>query len=143
MMSIRRWDPFAELANLREQMNRMWDFLRPPWREVTAPRVDVYQTDNEVVATAELPGITSKEDVEVVVTPDSLTIKGEFKRAQEVREEDYYHSERYYGSFSRTIPLPVEVKADQAKAKLKDGVLEVRIPKAEAGKQKGFQVPIE
>ncbi|MEW5763272.1 MAG: Hsp20/alpha crystallin family protein [Bacillota bacterium] len=142
-MSLRRWDPFAELASLREQMNRMWDALRPPWREVAAPRVDVYQTEDEVVASAELPGIASKDDIEVVVTPDSLSIKGEVKRAREVKEEDYYHSERFYGSFSRTLPLPVEVKPDQARAKLANGILEVRIPKAEAGKPKTHRVPIE
>jgi len=142
-MSIRRWDPFAELANLREQMNRMWEFLRPPWREVAAPRVDVYQTEDEVVATAEVPGIASRDELEVSVAPDSITIKGELKRTREVKDEDYYHSERFYGSFSRTIPLPVEVKPEQAKAKLQNGVLEVRMPKAEAGKPKTYRVPIE
>ncbi|HAG07789.1 MAG TPA: Hsp20/alpha crystallin family protein [Peptococcaceae bacterium] len=142
-MSIRRWDPFAELANLREQMNRMWDFLRPPWREVTGPRVDVYLTEDEVVATAEVPGIESKDELEVSVAPDSISIKGEIKRGRDVKDEDYYHSERFYGSFARTIPLPVEVKPEQAKAKLQNGVLEVRIPKAEAAKPRTYRVPIE
>ncbi len=143
-MSLMRWDPFAELSALRQHMNR---FLESPWArgwrpEGYGPRVDVYQTDDEVIATAELPGIESKEDIDVSVADNSLTIKGEFRRASDVKEENFYHSERYFGAFSRTIPLPAEVKPEQARASYRNGILEVRIPKSEQGRKKPIRIDI-
>jgi HSP20 family protein len=90
------------------------------------PRVDVSETGKEVRITAELPGLDEK-DVEVTVTNNMLTIKGEKKVEKE--EGDYYHSERSYGYFDRTIALPQGIDADNAKAKFKKGVLKVTIPK--------------
>ncbi len=144
-MNLIHWDPFGEL---RQQMNRL---LANPWfrgvpgffaPEGISPRVDIYQTDQEVVATAELPGIASRDDVEVTLTGNTLTIKGEFKRGNEERHENYYHSERYYGTFSRTLPLPVEVKPDQARASYRNGILEVRIPKKEPGRGNVYRVDV-
>lgn len=134
-MGLRRWDP-PELTTLREQMNRLWDTLRTGTREAAAPRVDVHQTENEVVAVVELPGVPSKDDVEVQVTKDSISIRGEIRRVHDVHEEDFIHSERFYGSFSRTIPLPVEVKPEGATGRFDNGLLEVRIPKTEAGRRR-------
>lgn len=133
-MSLRRWDP-PELATLREQMNRLWDTLRTGTREAAAPRIDVHQTEDEVIAVAELPGVPSKDDVEVHVTKDSVSVRGEIKRVHDVREEDFIHSERFYGGFSRTVPLPVEVKPNEARARFENGILEIRIPKTEAGRR--------
>jgi HSP20 family protein len=134
-MGLRRWDP-PELNTLREQMNRMWEFLRTGGRETVMPRIDIHQTEDEVVAVAELPGIPSRDDIEVHVTEDSLSIRGEIRRTHDIREEDYIHSERYYGSFSRTLPLPVEVKPEEARGRFENGLLEIRIPKTEAGKRR-------
>lgn len=132
-MSIRRWDPFTELSTIRDQMNRMWDFLRPlSLRDSSLPRIDLHQTPDEIVATAELPGIASKDDIQIEVTPDSLTIRGEIKRGYDAPDEDFIHSERFVGRFSRTLPLPVEVKAEETSASYNNGLLEVHIPKTEA-----------
>jgi HSP20 family protein len=147
-MSLMRWDPFSELNALRQYMNR---FLETPWQrggrggwgiEGYGPRVDIYQTEDEVVASAELPGIESKEDIELSVTEDTLIIRGEFKRAQGLKDDNFYHSERYYGTFSRTVPLPAEVRPDQARATYRNGILEVRIPKSDQGKKKPVRIDI-
>jgi HSP20 family protein len=141
-MGLRRWDP-PELNTLREHMNRMWDFLRAGMRETVAPRIDIHQTEDEVVAVAELPGVPSKDDIEVNVTKDSISIRGEIRRVHDIKDEDYIHSERFYGSFSRTLPLPVEVKPGEAKGRFENGLLEIRIPKTEAGrKQRSYRVDI-
>ncbi|MDI6709724.1 MAG: Hsp20/alpha crystallin family protein [Bacillota bacterium] len=141
-MSVRRWDPFGELQSLREQMNRMWDFLRPG-RDIGIPRIDITQDGNDVVVTAEIPGVASKDDIDVTLTADSITLRGDVQREKEVKDEDYYLSERYFGSFSRTVPLPMEVKPGQAKATYKNGVLEVRVPINDEGRKKEHQIKIE
>ncbi|WP_334109985.1 Hsp20/alpha crystallin family protein [Thermodesulfitimonas autotrophica] len=142
-------DPFGEITTLREQMNRLWDVLRPGFGfrwgapiEAATPRMDIYQTENEVVAVAEIPGLESKDDVEVTVTEDSLTLRGELKRGYEQQGEGTYHAERYYGNFSRTVGLPVEVKPEEATANYRNGILEIRMPKSEAGKRRSVRVPI-
>lgn len=149
-MTLRRRDPFGEITNLREQMNRLWDVLRPGFGfrwgapgEAAAPRLDLYQTDNDVVAVAEIPGLETKEDLEVTVTPDTLTLRGELKRGYEHQDEGLLHSERYYGAFSRTVSLPVEVKPEESSASYRNGILEVRMPKTEVGRRRSVKVPIQ
>jgi HSP20 family protein len=110
--------------------------------ERAMPAFDVYEEGDSVIVTAELPGM-SKEDVEVNLTDSTLTVKGEKKRHQERKDDDYAHSERSFGMISRTVELPFEVKADQAKASLKDGVLEVRIPKSDTAKQRSTKIHIQ
>lgn len=146
-MSIVRWDPFREISNLRNQMNRIFDnsFFRGglmPGTDHFGPRVDIYQTEQEVVATAELPGIESKDDIEITVTPDTLNLKGELKRISEINENDIYQSERFFGTFSRMLPLPAEVKPEEAKASYNNGLLEIRMPKTERGHKKVHKVQI-
>ncbi|MCL6560926.1 MAG: Hsp20/alpha crystallin family protein [Firmicutes bacterium] len=145
-MSIMRWDPFGEISNLRNQMNRFFDqtFRRNlfPGPESFGPRIDLYQTETDVVATAELPGVESKDDIEVSVTPDALSIKGELKRTHNVKDEHFFHSERYFGSFSRTLPLPAEVKPEETRASYENGVLEIRMPKTEKGRKNAHRVQI-
>ncbi len=124
-------DPFAQL---QRRMNSVFeDFLSRSssdlWGDAAGeflPRVDVSETGKEVRITAELPGLDEK-DMEVAVTNNMLTIKGEKKVEEE--EGDYYHSERSYGYFNRTIALPQGIDADKAEAKFKKGVLKVTIPK--------------
>jgi len=109
---------------------------------VRMPAVDVYEEKDGVVIKAEIPGL-SKEDINVQVSDSSVTIKGEKKREEEVKEEDYCCCERSYGAFARTIELPSEVKADQVKASFKNGVLEIRLPKTEEAKKKAVTVKID
>lgn len=147
-MSIVRWDPFGEISNLRDQMNKFFDhtFLRRSLitgTEQFGPRVDLYQTEQEVVASAELPGIKSTNDIEVAVTPDTLSLKGELKRFNEIDEDNIFHSERYYGAFSRMLPLPAEVKPEETRASYQNGLLEIRMPKTERGQKNMHRVEIQ
>lgn len=134
-------------------MDDMWRrpfpslFGRDRWLPIRSlsiriPSLDVYEEKDAVVVKAELPGM-KKEDVEVNLAGENLTIKGEKKEDKEVKEEDYYRRERSYGSFLRTVALPCEVKSDEIKASFKDGVLEVRMPKTEDAKKKSIAVKIE
>jgi HSP20 family protein len=106
------------------------------------PAVDVYEEKEDVVIKAEIPGL-SKEDISVQVTDSTLMIKGEKKREEEVKEGDYYRCERSFGSFTRAVALPSDVKADQVRASFKNGVLEVRMPKTEEDKKKAITVKID
>jgi HSP20 family protein len=94
------------------------------------------------VVTAELPGI-DKDNISVNLTDHTLTIKGEKKKEEEIKEENYYRSERSYGSFLRTLELPRDVHADKVKASFKNGVLEVRLPKTEEAKAKEVKVKVD
>ncbi|CUQ65903.1 Hsp20/alpha crystallin family protein [Candidatus Nitrospira inopinata] len=117
-----------------------WLSHRPfAWR---MPAIDVYEEKDTVVVKAELPGM-SKDDIEVTLTGDTLTLKGEKKEEHETREGDYYRRERSYGSFARTVELPCEVKQDEIKASFKDGVLDIRLPKTEEAKKKSIAVKID
>ncbi|HEU4387659.1 MAG TPA: Hsp20/alpha crystallin family protein [Blastocatellia bacterium] len=106
------------------------------------PAVDVYEEKDDIVIKAEIPGL-SKEDISVQVIGSTLMIKGEKKREEEVKEEDYYRCERSFGSFTRAVALPSDVKADQVKGSFKNGVLEVRLPKTEESKKKAITVKID
>ncbi len=138
-MSIMRWDPFEDLGALRRSMDRMFDefMTRKPPRELVPgewePAVEVFETENEVVVRAELPNIDPKQ-VDIAVTEDTITLRGETKREEEQKGRDYYRRELRYGAFVRVLPLPTEVKGAEAKAVYKDGVLEVKIPKSARAK---------
>ncbi len=135
------WNPFAEIERIRREFDRLFEELLPreEGERMFAPAVDVYETDQEVVVKAELPGV-KKEDVEVVVRDNSLHIRGEKKEEKEEKTETYHRVERVYGRFERVIPLPTDVKVESAKAEFKDGVLEIRIPKAESSKEKKIEI---
>ena len=94
-----------------------------------SPNIDVAETDKEIKISAELPGMEDK-DIDVSLNKDNITIKGEKKEEKEDKGKDYYHVERSYGSFTRTIPLPTEIESDKAEANFKKGVLTIRIPKS-------------
>ena len=106
-----------------------------------AQMVDISDTDNEIRLTAELPGV-NREDLEVSVSNDRLTIRGEKKKQQEKSDQDYYRLERYYGSFQRNIPLPYEVDSDQVDASFKDGILAVVLRKTKAEQEKIKRIQI-
>ena len=154
--AITPWRPFTGLGGWERDMDRMLeDFfgrrMRPWWperwarsdeMEVKAPTVDLFEEKDDIVVKAELPGI-EKNNIEVNLTDHTLTIKGEKKKEEEVKEENYYRAERSYGSFLRTLDLPKDVHADKVKASFKDGILEVRMPKTEEAKAKEVKVKID
>lgn len=150
------WRPAMDLSRWERDMDRMMeDFfgrrMRSWWPEgwfkadkleVRAPAVDLYEEKDDIVIKAEIPGM-DKDNIEVNLTDHTLTIKGEKKKEEEVKEENYYRSERSYGSFVRTLELPKDVHADKVKASFKNGILEVRMPKTEEAKAKEIKVKIE
>ena len=152
--AVAPWRPFPEMARWEREMERMFeDFFDRRWpmrwwpsrvAEISLPAVelDLYEEKGEIVAKAELPGLT-KEDIEVKITENVLTIKGEKKKEEEVREKDYYRSERSYGSFMRSVELPREVQAEKIKATFKNGILEVRLPVSEEAKKKEIKVKVD
>lgn len=143
-MSMVRWSPLEEMDVMRRQMDRLFDTVIGPGlgrgftgleaARAFAPNLEVYTTDSEVVLKAELPGI-GPEDVSIEVTEEAVHLSGELKKESEIKEDNYYRSERQYGHFERIIPLPNRIKDDQAKATFKDGVLTIRAPLAEAVKK--------
>lgn len=140
-MSLARWDPFTELRRIREDVDRMFDAY-PSVAPLAAPVVDVFEKDEKIVVKAEVPGL-KKDDLEVIATEDSVSLKGEFKKEEEVKEEGFYRRERRVGRFYRTISMPSAIKPDQVTAKFKDGILEVTAPRAEAEKAREKKVQIE
>lgn len=106
------------------------------------PSVDVKENDKEFVIKVELPGVEEK-DIDVTVTNDSVTIKGEKKEEKEDKDKNYYYMERSYGSFSRVIPLEAEIEAEKAEASFKNGILDIKIPKNQTVKTKGTRVAIK
>ncbi len=135
------WNPFAEIERIRREFDRLLEELVPreEGERVFAPVVDVYETDQELVVKAELPGV-KKENVEVSIRDNALHIRGEKKEEKEERTGAYHRVERVYGRFERAVPLPTDVKVESAKAEFKDGVLEIRIPKAEGAKEKKIEI---
>jgi HSP20 family protein len=116
--------------------------LRMPEIEELTPSVDVFEEKDEVVVKAELPGM-GKEDIDVKVTDDVITISGEKKKEEKVEKKNYYRMERSYGSFTRSLRLPAEVQTEKASAKFKEGVLEIRLPKTEEAKKKEKKLLVE
>ena len=105
------------------------------------PSVDVKENEKEFIIKAELPGVDEK-DIEVTVTNDAVTIKGEKKEEKEDKDKSYYYMERSYGSFSRVIPLEAEIESNKAEARFKNGILDIKIPKNQTTKERGTKVPI-
>ena len=146
MSNLTRWEPAREMLTLREAMDRLFNdaFTRPlslnggSW---SVPAVDMYQTDNDVVIKAALPGIKA-EEVQINVTGELLTIKGEVKQNEEAdgNGKAYHLREQRWGMFERSISLPAEVNADKAKADFENGVLTVMLPKAEKAKPKSITI---
>ncbi len=107
-----------------------------------SPRVDVKETDKEIKIVADIPGLDEK-DINVTLKDDVLTIRGEKKEEKEDRSENYYKLERSYGSFTRSIPIPVEVETDKIEAKIKKGVLSVTLPKSPEALKKSKKIEIK
>jgi HSP20 family protein len=149
MANITRLDPFGEMVTLRQAMDRLFEdsFVSPlAWRgnaangdAVNAP-IDVHETADELVVTASLPGVKS-DDVEITITGQTLSLRGEMKADETIKRDQYLYRERRYGRFSRSLQLPVRVEGDRADATFDDGVLTLHIPKAEEVKPR--QIPVK
>jgi HSP20 family protein len=147
MANITRFDPLGEMVSLRSAMDRLFEdsFVSPTsWRTVSGgetltPPIDVHETADEIVVTAVLPGLRA-EDVDITMTGQNLVLRGEFKADESVNREQYLYRERRYGSFSRSLQLPVRVEGDRAEATFIDGILTLRIPKAEEVKPRQIRI---
>ena len=144
MANLMRLDPGRDMLSLREAMDRLFEesFLRPGFfgageSGAAMLPVDLYENENEVVVKAAVPGV-KPEEIEVTVTGDLLTIKGEFKSESEQRDEkrNWHRQERRFGSFSRQVTLPAGVNTDACQADFEDGVLTLKLPKAEEARVK-------
>jgi len=146
MAELVRRDPFREMISLREAMDRLLgEALTHPLglslgeNGVWMPQIDMYQTDEDVIVKATVPGV-KPEDLHITITGDVLTIRGEIKAEEEVKDATYHIRERRYGTFSRSLPLPVPVVADKAKAEFEDGILTLTLPKAEEVRPKTISI---
>lgn len=144
-MALVRWDPFAEVQNMFAPLFRS-SGLSPRLStegDVTfewSPTADISENDKEYVIRASLPGV-KKDDIKVNMQEGLITIDGERKQQKEDKSEKFHRVESFYGSFSRSFGLPDNVAADAVKSEYKDGVLTVRIPKAE--RQQAKQIPVQ
>jgi HSP20 family protein len=144
---IRPWRPFRELEDVERRFDELFNrpYLPRLWRRLPVeeigwtPTIETFEKEDKFVVKAELPGM-KKEDIDVSVVGDTLTIKGERKAESETKEENYYCCERSYGSFFRSIALPSSVDAKKIEASYEDGVLEVSLPKAAEVKLKKISV---
>jgi HSP20 family protein len=147
-MNIVRFDPFREVAVLQDRMSRVFgDLSRRFDDDVTArgawvPPVDIYENDqHELVLKAELPDL-KREDIDIRVENNALTLSGQKKAEEEVNDDRYHRIERTYGHFSRTFSLPNTVDTGKIAAEYKNGVLTVRLPQREDARPKQIQVQI-
>ncbi|MDD2922228.1 MAG: Hsp20/alpha crystallin family protein [Anaerolineales bacterium] len=144
MSTLIRWEPAREMMTLREAMNHLFDdaYTRPLGMDGnvwSVPSIDMYQTDNEIVVKAALPGVKADE-VQINITGEILTLKGEVKREEDVNEKTYHIREQRWGVFERSIALPTDVVADKAKAEFENGILTVTLPKAEEVRPKTITI---
>jgi HSP20 family protein len=148
-MALIKWQPFKEFVNVRREIDKLFDDVLAKTDEVKteftldwAPDVDVEETEDALIIHAEVPGINPK-DVDIKIQGDTLTIKGERKEEKEEKKKNYLKKERSYGSFVRSFSLGIPIKQDAVKAKSKNGVLTITIPKAEEAKEKTIKVLVE
>src|SRR6478735_3694111 len=144
-MALVRWDPFRELEDVSDRLNRM--FARPAMHmsngretKIVAdwmPSVDISETEGEYQITAEIPDV-KKEDIKITLEEGVLTIQGQRKQETEDKGARYHRIERYYGSFARTFSLPDVIEVERVKAEFKDGVLNLHLPKSAKAKPKAI-----
>lgn len=149
-MALVRWDPFRNLATLQGRINRLFEDAFPShpsnedelssgdWK----PLADIYDKGDAVLIHVELPGV-KKEDVSIEVQDSILTLKGKRLSEKEFEKEKYYRRERSFGSFQRSFTLPPVTNPDKIKAKFKEGVLEIEIPKPEESNPRQVSIKVE
>ena len=143
------WDPFDFVRDLQGELSRAFNtsLLRTDgggdaWHRAFDPEIDVREEADRFLVHADLPGI-KKEELDISVSGNLLTLKGERKNEKEVKEKNRYYSERMFGAFSRTLELPSEIDAGKVQAAYKDGVLEIALPKSEHAKPKQIKIDIK
>ena len=145
--TMERWDPFRGLGEIQTEVNRLfnnWSGHQGATGErMWLPAVDVHETKDEFMLTLDIPGVTEK-DVHISITGDLLTVKGErrFEREGEGDGNTYHRVERLYGKFERSVQLPTMVQTDKVKASYRDGVLTVKLPKAEEVKPREIKIDL-
>jgi HSP20 family protein len=147
-MAIVKYNPFRELRTMQDQMNRMLDMA---WNRefgeelkegVWQPPVDIYEDEQSVVIKAEVPDVEQK-DIEVRIENNTLTLKGERKHSSEIKKENYYRVERYFGQFQRSFSLPQSIDQDKVQATCEKGILTIILPKRDEMKPKQISVEVK
>jgi HSP20 family protein len=151
-MTLIRWSPtrvtpLRDLTNFQEEVQRLFDgvfargALQGDLNAIFTPAVDIEETPEEFIVRADLPGVAQK-DVKVSLMGDTLTIRGERRQESSVKQGSHHRLERVHGSFERSFTLGTPVRSDAVKAQYRDGVLEVRVPKAEEARMRQIEVQI-
>jgi len=148
-MELMPWKPFRkEMEPFRREMERLWDrffgetWLSRPFAEAWQPSADIIETETGIVVKADLPGLDTS-DIDVSISEDVLTIKGEKRKEEEKTGERYHSVERYYGSFQRSFRLPSSVQMDKAEATFEKGVLTISLPKTEEARKKEIKIQVK
>lgn len=143
-MTLVRWSPWRDILSVQDEMNRLFNGLvtnrgTSTGAEDWVPSVDISETDDGFIVTADVPGMNA-DDIKISVANNVLTLRGEKKNVREDKGENFHKVERAFGSFERTFSLPSGVEAESIRAKYKDGVLEVRLPKSKEAKPQEIKV---
>jgi HSP20 family protein len=144
---VSRWDPYRGLVSLQDQVNRLFEDTVIQGRTgqadlaTWAPAADIYETENDLVAKVDLPGV-QEADIDIRVENNTLAIRGERKFEKEVTEDSYLRVERAFGTFTRSFSLPNIVKVENIRASLQNGVLTLRMPKREEAKPKQIKISV-
>jgi HSP20 family protein len=138
-------ETFRQLENIRRDFDRFFTSDLSPFRilghqNFAGPSIDIHETDNEVVAGCDIPGLNKRENVDIQIDNNVLTISGTVNRTNEVKEENLHRSERFVGRFQRSISLPCHVNNEGTKASYKNGVLEIRMPKTQMESKKKVDI---
>ena len=143
-MTVVHWNPFHPMTTLHGEINRLLGTARGSQEEALqswVPAVDIFERNDEVVLRAEVPDV-KKDDLDVKIERNVLTLSGEKRRDESIQEDSYHRLERHYGTFVRTFSLPSHVDTSRVEARYKDGILEVVLPKLEEAKPKQIDVTV-
>jgi HSP20 family protein len=144
-MALIPYEPFRHLENIRREFDHFLDNDIPAIKTTISerfggPRIDLYETGKEVVVSFELPGLEKKEDVNIEIDNNVLTISGTINRMSETEEERIHRQERFFGRFQKSVSLPANVSPEGVKATYKNGVLDVRLPKKESENRRKIDI---
>lgn len=141
-MRLVRWQPFSEMESLRRQMDQMFDELAGVNRQSSTawiPAIEIQDREDSLVLRAEIPGVEAK-NLDIQVAREAVAISGEHRYENKAQEQGFFRTELRYGSFERTIPLPVAVENNQVQAEFKDGILKLTLPKAQEARHKVVKI---
>ncbi|AMA74289.1 MULTISPECIES: Hsp20/alpha crystallin family protein [Aneurinibacillus] len=139
-MALIPYEPFRHLENLRRELDQFFATGFPADKDFGVPRIDIHETENEIVASCDIPGLERKEDINIDVENNVLSISGSVNRVHETKEEQMHRQERFIGRFHRLVTLPARVSAEGVKATYRNGVLEIRMPKVKQHNNKRIDV---